>query len=68
MFIITWSQNLLCSCKGHQNATWHHGFVIIINMTQFVQFLDKYIIISEFILVYLNDLKLGIQNTIYFCD
>jgi hypothetical protein len=62
MFIITRSQNLLCSCKGHQDATWHHGFTTIINMTQFVQFLDKYIIISEFILIYLNDLKLRIQK------
>jgi len=33
MFIITWSQKLLSSCKGHQNGTWHHGFAPIVNMT-----------------------------------
>jgi hypothetical protein len=33
MFTTTWSQKLLCSCKGHQNGTWHHGFVTIINVT-----------------------------------
>jgi len=62
MFIITWSRNLLYSCKGHQDAIWHHGFVTIIHMTQFVQIFDKYMIIFEFILIYLNDLKLGIQK------
>ncbi len=24
--------NKLCSCKGHQDATWHHGFATIVNM------------------------------------
>jgi hypothetical protein len=33
MFIITWSQKLLCNCKDHQDAMWHHGFAIIVNMT-----------------------------------
>ncbi len=33
MFITTWSQKLLCSFKEHQNVTWHHGFVIMVNMT-----------------------------------
>jgi hypothetical protein len=33
MFITTWSQKLLCNCKGHQDATCHHNFVTIINMT-----------------------------------
>jgi hypothetical protein len=33
MFIIIWSQKILCRCKGHQNAMWHHGFVTIVNMT-----------------------------------
>jgi hypothetical protein len=33
MFIITWSQKLLCNCKGRQDAMWHHGFATIVNMT-----------------------------------
>jgi hypothetical protein len=32
MFTTTWSQKLLRSCKGHQDAMWHHGFAIIVNM------------------------------------
>jgi hypothetical protein len=23
---------ILCSCNGHQDAMWHHGFVTIINV------------------------------------
>jgi hypothetical protein len=55
IFTITWSQKLLCTCKGHQDATWHHGFVTIVNMATCS-------IIFEFILIYLNDLKLGIKK------
>jgi hypothetical protein len=33
MFITIWSQKLLCTCKGHQDVVWYHGFVIIVNMT-----------------------------------
>jgi hypothetical protein len=33
MFITIWSQKLLCSCKGHQDAMWHHGFATIVNIT-----------------------------------
>jgi hypothetical protein len=60
MFIITWSQKLLCSCKGHQNGTWHHGFATIVIMTTCSIF--KYVITFEFILIYLNDLKLIIKK------
>jgi hypothetical protein len=31
MFITICHKKILCSCKGHQDAMWHHGFVIIIN-------------------------------------
>jgi hypothetical protein len=55
MFTTTWSQKLLCSCKGHQDATWHHGFATIVNMATCS-------IIFEFILIYLNDLKLGTKK------
>ncbi len=51
---------ILCSCKGHQNVTRHHGFVTIVNMTT-CSILCIYIYV-EFILIYLNDLKLGIQK------
>jgi peroxiredoxin len=33
MFIITCSQNLLCSYKEHQDVMCHHGFVTVVNMT-----------------------------------
>jgi hypothetical protein len=56
MFITIWSQKLLCNCKGHYDAMWGHDFAIIINMIT-CPFLDKYIIIFKFILIYLNDLK-----------
>jgi hypothetical protein len=44
---------------------WHHGFAIIVNMTIY-SILGKYIIIIEFTLMYLNDLKF--KNIIYFCN
>jgi hypothetical protein len=46
MFITTSSQKLLCSCKGHQNVTSHHGFATIVNMTTCSIF-GKYINIFE---------------------
>jgi hypothetical protein len=61
MITTTWSQKLLCSCEGHRDAMWHHGVATIVNMTTCL-FLGKYIIIIYFILIYLNDLKLGIQK------
>jgi hypothetical protein len=33
MITATWSQKLLCSCKGHEDAIWHHGFATLVNMT-----------------------------------
>jgi hypothetical protein len=59
MFITIWSQKLLCNCNGYQDAMCYHGFVIIINMTTCLIFGQ---IIFEFRLIYLNDLKLGIQK------
>jgi len=55
MFTTTWSQKLLCSRKRPQNATWHHGFATIFNAATCS-------IIFEFILILLNDLKLGIKK------
>jgi hypothetical protein len=40
---------------------WHHGFATIVNMTTY-SILCKYIIIIEFILIYLNDLKFKTQK------
>jgi hypothetical protein len=38
MFITTWLQKIQCSCKGHQNTTWHHGFATIVNMATCIIF------------------------------
>lgn len=53
--------NILCSCKRHQDATWHHNFTTIVNMTICSIFGSIYI--YEFILIYFNDLKLRFKNT-----
>jgi len=44
---------------------WPHGLMTIVNMTTY-SILGKYIIIIEFILIYLNDLIFKIQKIIYF--
>jgi hypothetical protein len=56
MFITTWSQKLLCNCKGHQDITC----IMVLQLSQndnLFNFL-KYILL----LLYLNDLKFTIQK------